>query len=175
MVRSVLCLMCLLALTTLAHAEVVLCGDATALVWFRLSADPTKTPACPAPFSQVVISKANTAGQRAILEGTDQAFLRIVSDLATLKAQGDIDAILAQRAAAAAAQTALQEAVTNNDLCNATLAELETRKDQLLTNLQSDIDGISTIATAKTELADMMQRLVGALEKVLRCVRGRAG
>lgn len=72
-------------------------------------------------------------------------------------------------------QQAYEDAVTNNDLCNATLEELGVRKTQLDAALQGNIDGITNIATAKTELADMMGQLTGAMLKLMECIRGRAG
>lgn len=122
-----------------------------------------------------------TQEQRALLatvaasHPNGRCHLKVVDGLAVEMTAGEKDTVNAAIAADEADQQAYVDAVTGNDLCNATLAELETRKQQLQTALQGDIDGISNIATAKTELADMMQRLTNALEKVLKCVRGRAG
>jgi hypothetical protein len=101
--------------------------------------------------------------------------LKVVGGLAVEMTQPEKDVVNAAIQVQLDEQQAYEDAATNNDLCNATLAELGTAKTALMTNLQGDIDGISNIATAKTELTDMMTRLVNALEKLMRCMQGRAG
>lgn len=122
-----------------------------------------------------------TQDQRALVatvaasHANGRCHLKVVEGLAVEMDAGEKGTVNAAIAADEADQQAYVDAVTDNNLCNATLTELETAKTQLQTNLQGDIDGISNIATAKTELADMMQRLTNALEQILKCVRGRAG
>jgi hypothetical protein len=101
--------------------------------------------------------------------------LKVVSGLAAEMTQGEKDAVNAAIQAVLDEQQAYEDAATNNDLCNATLAELDTAKTTLMNNLLGDIAGITNIATNQTELTDMMTRLVNALEKLMKCIRGRAG
>jgi hypothetical protein len=172
--RWLLGLVLLLSVVTVAQAELFICGDTTILHRWTF-ADPTQAPSCPAPYTRHQIAEAQTASQLALIESLPRKYLKVEDSLAVEKSQAEKDAADAALAAKQQERQEYEDAATNNDLCNATLAQLETAKDQLATNLQGDIDGISNIATAKTELADMMGRLVNALEKLMRCIRGRAG
>lgn len=179
------CGVLLLCLVTVAHAEDFVCGDGvrpqcantTGATRYIRSVDPSQVtdPTC------AVIPEAETAVQRQLIETVaashahGRCHLKVVAGLAVEMSQGEKDTVNVAIQAIADERQAYEDAVTNNDLCSATLAELDTAKTALLNNLQGDIDGISNIATAKTELADMMVRLVNALEKLMRCIRGRAG
>ena len=137
-------------------------------------ADPTCTEVPPEPPSL-------TQAQRALIHTVAQSHpygrchLKVVGGLAVEMTQGEKDAVNAAIQVVLDDQQAYEDAVANNDLCSATLAEIRTRKDQLDAALAEDIAAITNIATAKTELADMMNRLTGALLKLMECIRGRAG
>lgn len=179
----------LLLWAPLAHAEDFVCGndvrpqcaDTTGATRYLRSVDPSTVsdPSCTMLDDNT--TPGITADQRALVtsvaagHANGRCHLKVVDGLLVEMDAGEKDTVNAAIQAVLDEQQDYEEAVSNNDLCNATLAELDTAKTQLLTNLQGDIDGISNIATAKTELADMMQRLVNALEKLMRCIRGRAG
>jgi hypothetical protein len=165
--------------TTLAHAEIVLCGNATTLDHFQLSVDPSQASPCAEPYTQHVVSKAHTAAQRALLTAQPLRYLQVEGGLAVLKSQGERDTIDAALAAEQAAEAAAQAAVVTeleDPACRvATFAQIATRFDTLRATLQGDLDGISNIATAKTELADAFQRVINIMEKMALCLRATQG
>jgi hypothetical protein len=70
---------------------------------------------------------------------------------------------------------AYQNLVANNDLCNATRQELQTRKAEFLAALRTDIAAMLDITTIKAQLDDMAVKITNAFGKVIDCQRGRAG
>ena len=170
-----------------AAAEDFVCGNAArpqcaasvgATRYIR-SLDPSfvTDPTC------FMIPEASVVAQRALVEsmGTPEkqpngrCHLKVVAGLAVEMTQPEKDVVNAAIQAVLDDQQAYEDAVANNDLCSATLDQLATAKASLDSNLTGDIAGITNIATAKTELQDMMTRLTNALEKLMRCIRGRAG
>lgn len=176
--RHLLLTLACLLLPAQAQAAMFICGDPTT---FRghVFADASQPPTCPAPYGLSQVPKAETAAQEALIAAFPKYYLKVMGTppdgLVTEKTQAEKDAVDAAILAKQEEQQAYDDAATNNDLCNATLDELAAAKNTLASNLQGDIDGISNIATAKTELTDMMTRLVNALDKLMRCIRGRAG
>jgi hypothetical protein len=165
----------------ISEAALFLCGTSTSFTGHRFL-DVSQPPTCPAGDALSVVTDSDiVAAQMAILDNpaNPKRYLKMVGTapdaLVEVKTTEEKAAVDAALAAQEAERQEYEDAATNNDLCNATLDELATAKTALVTNLQGDIDGISNIATAKTELADMMGRLVNALEKLMRCIRGRAG
>ena len=155
----------------LAHAALFVCGDATQFFSAQF-ADPATPPACPAPFTRAEVSTGDTPGQQTILSGAiPKRYLKVVGGLVVEKTQGEKDAVDAALAAAQATQEALETEANDPNCRNVRLEQLDTFFDTLATNLQGDIDGISNIATAKTELADAFQRVVVVLRKLAKCVR----
>jgi hypothetical protein len=175
-----LALLLVLSIASPAVADLFICGDASTFRGHRF-ADPSTPPTCPPPYALSRVPEDQTAAQQALIDAFahQKYYLKIVgtapNGLVTEKTpaeKADADAaILAKQQE----HQQYEEAATNNDLCNATLDQLAAAKTTLQENLQGDIDGISNIATAKTELADMMTRLVNAMDKLMRCIRGRAG
>lgn len=162
----------------LAQAAMFICGDPTT---FRghVFADASQPPTCPAPYGLSQVPKAETAAQEALIAAFPKYYLKVVgtapNGLVAEKTQAEKDAVDAAILAKQEEQQAYEDAATNNDLCNATLDQLTAAKDTLMNNLLGDIAGITNIATNQAELTDMMTRLVNALEKLMRCIRGRAG
>jgi hypothetical protein len=176
-------LLVLLPLT--AQAEFFVCGDGgrpqcagtTGLTRVLPSEDPSRVtdPTCAQVPDNQIDAQKTLLQTVAASHANGRCHLKVVSGLAVEMSAGEKTAVNTAIQAKLDEQQDYSDAVTNNDLCSATLDELTTAKTALLNNLQGDIDGISNIATAKTELADMMGRLVNAMEKLMRCIRGRAG
>jgi hypothetical protein len=187
--RVRLILMVLLSLVVVVEAEDFVCGngvrpqcaDTTGATRYIRSVDPSKVTDPTCVMLDENATPGITASQRALVETVSashvhgRCHLKVEAGILVEMTQPEKDVVNAAIQAVLDEKQAYEDAATNNDLCHATLAELDTAKTALMTNLQGDIDGISNIATAKTELTDMMTRLVNALEKLMRCIRGRAG
>lgn len=175
----------LLALPLAAHAEFFVCGDgvrpACAGTTGLTQVLPSSDPSTVSDGTCTAVSDANLDAQKALLQTVaashvnGRCHLKVVGGLAVEMSGVEKDTVNAAIQAKLDERQAYADAVTGNDLCHATLDEIRARKAQLDAALQADIDGITNIATSKTELADMMQRLTGALLKLMECIRGRAG
>lgn len=159
----------LLLLSGVAQAELIVCGDATALRTFYPSLDPTRLS--PFPADCAVVSKADTASQRALLEGgvVPLRHIKVVNARAVEMTQPEKNAVDAQIVLQQAALQLFKDELIQQDVCSKGLfadlqAVLDTRKanrqDQITTarnNLQTDIDALATanLATLKAGLTQV--------------------
>ena len=162
-------LLILLSFPALAWGNAGVCGDANGVRAFR----PANVgPANVGPADCFVIPEANTTAQVALWDSTpDKRHLRVTEGLLALKSQGEIDAITAADAAAAAATAELATEQATNPVCNAT--SLQDALDKIATQkaaIQTDIDAMTTIATAKTALTTMNNRLTAIDANIVKCV-----
>ena len=162
-------LLILLSLPVLAWGNAGVCGDADGVREFHpANVGPANIPA-PDCF---VIPENETTAQVALWDSTpDKRHLAVVGGVLVLKSQAAIDAIATADTAAAAAAAELAAEQVANPVCNATslqeaLAKIQTQKDAM----QADIDAITTIATAKTALTTMNNRLTAIDANIVKCV-----
>ena|SRR3990167_3714522 len=72
-------------------------------------------------------------------------------------------------------QAAFESEVTTNDLCTASLVEIENRIDTEVAALQAQLDATTTAAEVKAHLRNQFYPKLGAVfRKLGRCVRARA-
>ena len=72
-------------------------------------------------------------------------------------------------------QAAFEQEVTTNDLCTASLAEIESRIDTEVATLQAQLDATATAAEVKAHLRNQLYPKLGAVfKKIGRCMRARA-
>lgn len=147
-----------------AWAEYVVCGTGSQLARAYFS-DPSQVtdPSC------VVIPKAETAAQVALVEGNPPKYVKVTgagaARRAAVKTQAEKDAIDTTLTAAAATQQAARDELTANDACaTATLADIhalllarratvQTQVDTAKANLQAQIDGLANVTVASMKAA----------------------
>ena len=78
--------------------------------------------------------------------------------------------------AEATRQVAFESEVMTNDLCTASLAEIESRIDTEVAALQTQLDATTTAAEVKAHLRNQLYPKLGAVfKKIARCLKARAG
>ena len=87
--------------------------------------------------------------------------------------QAEQDAINAPAVAEAALQASYDAEVTGNDLCTATLAEIDSRINATRDSLNAEIAGVGNLAQARTVMTSMNNTYAAAFKKVARCVKAR--
>jgi len=165
----------LVLIATPAFAEDFVCvlTAGGTLTRYVASVDPTKI--APSPTETCTqVSKANTPAQRTLLNTVPRKYLKASGGLLVEMDAAEKGTVDAAAAAKAATRTALETEAATQDLCSsATLADINTKFTTLRAALQTDIDAITTITNAKTELSDMMDRLILAQQKIVRCLLAR--
>lgn len=169
----------------IARAEYFVCGNAarsqcagTVGMYNILSSiDPTKVndPACFNVPEPVVQEQRTLIANVTASHTNGRCHLKVVDGLAVEMDEAEKTAVNQAITNDANEDQEYTNLVQNNDLCNATRQELQTRKAEFLAALRTDIVAISNIATAKAELDDMAVRITNALGKIFDCMRGRAG
>jgi tryptophan 2,3-dioxygenase len=166
----VLCL-----LPSLAWAGDRVCGDSTdtasptaGLASYVESVDNTDLPA-----GCVAVPKDDIPAQRALKDtpGFDRRKYRVVNGLMTLKSQSVRDAIDAADTAAASVRAAILAEFTTNEACNVT--SLQEAIDKIETQraaIQTDIDAVTNIATAKAALTSANARLTAIDKNIAKCL-----
>ena len=72
-------------------------------------------------------------------------------------------------------QAAFEQEVMTNDLCTASLAEIESRIDTEVAALQAQLDATTTAAEVKAHLRNQLYPKLGAVfKKIAKCIRARA-
>jgi hypothetical protein len=173
-VKFLLFLAVLLCFPFLAMAEDGVCGDATSMTRYIISTDPSKMPATVGGKPCVLISKANTPAQRALVQATAPHYLKVVGGLAVEMTQGEKDVVdTAEAAARAEAQAHIDETTTNTFCNTATESDVTTRVNTVHDNIATDIAAVTNIATAKTALTSMNDTYATALKQLGRCLVAR--
>jgi hypothetical protein len=169
-VKFFLFLAVLLCFPLLTMAEDGVCGDATSMTRYIPSTDPSKMPATVGGKPCVVISKANTPAQRALVQATAPHYLKVVGGLAVEMTQGEKDVVDAAEAEAKAEAQAHIDETTTNTFCNtATESDVTTRVNTVHDNIATDIAAVTNIATAKAALTSMNDTYATALKQLGRC------
>ena len=70
-------------------------------------------------------------------------------------------------------QTDFETEIAANDLCTATLAEIDSRIDTTRDALNTDISAIGNLAQARTVMTSMNNTYAAAFKKVARCLKAR--
>jgi hypothetical protein len=173
-VKFLLFLAVLLCFPLLTMAEDGVCGDATVMTRYIASTDPSKMPATVGGKPCVLISKANTPAQRALVQATAPHYLKVVGGLAVEMTQGEKDVVDAAEAAAQAVTQAHMDESANNTLCNtATESDITTRVNTIHDNIATDIAAVTNIATAKTALTSMNDIYAAVFKQLGRCLVAR--
>jgi hypothetical protein len=155
-------------------AEDGVCGDATVMTRYLVSMDPSKMPPAVGGKPCVVISKANTPAQRALVQATAPHYLKVVGGLAVEMTQGEKDVVNAAEAAAQAVVQAHVDETTANTLCNtATESDITNRVNTIHDNIGTDIAAVTNIATAKTALTSLNDAYAAAFKQLGRCLVAR--
>jgi hypothetical protein len=157
----------LLLLPCLAAADDFVCGDATHLTRYLPSVDPTTVTdgTCTA------VAEANLPAQRTLLQTIPRRYLKVVNGAAVEMTQGEKDAVDALLATQQAALQAFRDEIATDDLCGAAaMADINTRLTTIRANLQTAIDAITNIATAKTALGQMADTLMQIDQRIARCL-----
>jgi hypothetical protein len=172
-VYAALILLCLLP--SLVWAGDRVCGNSTdaagptdGVLSYVESVDNTDLPA-----GCVAVPEDDIVTQRALKDtpGFDRRKYRVVSSLMTLKSQSVRDAIDAADAATAATRAAILAEFTTNEACNVT--SLQEAIDKIETQraaIQTDIDAVTNIATAKTALTSANTRLTAIDKNIAKCL-----
>ena len=162
--------------TNIAHAALFICGNETTFNG-HTNADLSNPPQhCPAGSTLHSITDAAIATQQlGVIESMPKRYLKVVAGVVIEKAPEEKTAVDQAIAAEEAEKQAYADLANNNDLCNATKEVLTQKKADLLAALRADIAGITNVATTKTELDDMMVKIVNGMGKLIDCLRGRAG
>lgn len=75
-----------------------------------------------------------------------------------------------QQTSLATGTAAINTELSVNDLCNAELVDITSRIDAVKNGLDTEVNGISTLATAKPVLLDINTAYATALKKIARCL-----
>ena len=165
-------IVCAVAFCGSAAASNYVCGDTTKLGYYAQGIDPSKVPACTAPWTVSEVPEADISAQDALYATVPPRHLKVVAGLMVEMTPAE-KAVVDTPTAAQAARAAFLVEMNTQDICSGvSVADIQAKIATMRSNLQTDIDGITNIATAKTELAGMMNKLTTALEKIAICTVG---
>lgn len=176
MVAWIILLFIVLVNFNLAYGEAVICGDSNKLVYFEPTVDPTRARVCPEPYVKTVLSEESTAGQIAYYEGKviagEVRYIRVLNGLMEDMTQAQKDAVDAPLIAEAERKASYQNEVVNNNFCNEqVLANIDDKIEQVNQNLNTSINNVTNVATAKAALMDVKNTMISGFKKLTKCVR----
>lgn len=160
----------------LAYGEAVICGDSNKLFYFEPTVDPTRARVCPEPYVKTVLSEQSTAGQITYYDTKVAAgeirYIRVLNGLMEDMTQAQKDAVDAPLIAEAEKKASYQNEAVNNDFCNEqVLANIDAKIEQVNQNLNTAINNVTNVATAKTALMDVKNVMISGFKKLTKCVR----
>lgn len=174
----------IVGLPALAWADLFVCFDEARPLgqqfYAHPSIDPTKLPPADAPYCTAV-SKANTGSQRAFLQQQRAQglwkHLKTAPDpddgryaLAVEMSQAEKDDVDAYLAGQATTQQAFQQELAKTNICKfADLTAVNTRMSTDRAAMQTDIDALSVSAADKTELGQLVDKIILLVQENMRC------
>ena len=169
---SLLILLLVLVLPTLAWAGDWVCGDATKLERFTPSVDASKVPPCPAPFvlSPLPDDEAIVTAQRTLYASLPPRHLKVIDGLMAEMTQAEKDAVDLPAQQHAAAVAVAHAEIQGNEVCaNNTLTEITAywkgtggKQEQLQATIVPLDSAIAALAPgpAKTAIAAAREAIV---------------
>lgn len=167
---------CLLVLFSplVAMASNFICGDSTRLEKYTQGVDPALVPVCPGPYllSGPLLEDVIPA-QDALFASVNPQYIKVVSGLMVeMTAQEKIN-VDAPRVAQEALRAEFTTELRTQDICSsANKALIQAKIATLRNNMRADINNITNINSAVTELLDYTDKLTNALEKLAICAVG---
>ena len=159
--------------------DVILCDPAdptvpNRVVGYERSADPVKSGASTNPNSLIYSLPPSTIQPwDGVTPPGSSATWKCSGNTVITMTQTEQDAINAPAVAEAALQASYDAEVTGNDLCSATLAEIDSRINTTRDSLNTEIAAIGNLAQARTVMTSMNTTYAAAFRKIARCIKSR--
>jgi hypothetical protein len=148
------------------------CGDATQLQQFTPSSDPTKVPACPAPFLLSEIPEPEIPAQRTLYASLPPRYLKVVDGLMLEMTQEEKDDVDAPHKAEAALVQEAKKEQAEQEYCSIKTLQQVTAKILGHTNqIHAHINAVHDIDSDKEAQHTNFDIVMTILDQLSRCVR----